>query len=207
MVDYFTAKELISLEYLIISASIGNTGICTNVARSGGALYPTTDALSGYIESGGTDTDQLKRAYIDELKITKNILYDLIIKPILLYRHNIVLVCQEREDIYIDIMTEYLRKEFALPCIDLNRLFTTGETDIFYIDRKLVQNNTVELKREAVRNLRQRMESHPGGKIDMIYNHMNRDDKIKKLRELGVHVKKSDYDRLNDLLEEAWLEE
>lgn len=205
MIDYFTTNELLSLQYLVLSAGIHNSGLVSNVVKIND-LYPTTEIASGYIDYG--DKDLFRKSYTEELKDTKNILYRTVLRPIVKFHHNIVLISKDGvEEFYLEVMADYLRKQFGMPTIDLNQLFTEGETDVFYIDRQTVHNNTVDIARDVVRMERRDLESTIDGRIKLIRDIMNKDEKLKKLKELGIRVKKSDRDDLDRLLMEAWLED
>jgi hypothetical protein len=203
MIDYFTAEELQEMKYLIISSSLHAQRLVTN-ANSSGELYPSAEAVTGYIET--EDLNVFRKTYLGELRQWgKNVAYVNIIKPILKYHHNIVLMCIEEEDYFMDVLVDYLAKTFNLHCVDLNELFTKGESDVFHLDRKSIHNNCVELRREVVRIKRADMESHQAGRYKLITEKFNKKDKIKKLKELGVRVGKDDHKSLDELLVEVWI--
>jgi hypothetical protein len=201
MIDYFTREELVGLQYLIISGPIRNQGTAENVARCND-LYPTSEIVSDYVQL--EDMKVLHKAYYKELKQTENIVYRAIIEPILRHHHNIVIVCKEREDMYIDVLCDFLKKEFNMQTIDLNRLFKEGETDIFFIDRDSVNNKSVELKRTVVRDKIRAMEQTEDGRAKLL-SMMSKDDKLDKLKELGIKVNKSDKKDLDELLRLEWV--
>ena len=201
MIDYFTREELISLQYLIISASIRNQGTIDNVSRVSD-LYPSSDLLSDYIQL--EDKKVLYKAFYKELKQIQNIVYASIIMPIIMHHHNIVLICNEREDIYIDVLCDFLKKEFNMSTVDLNRLFKEGETDIFSIDRDSVKNKSVELNRMVVRDKIRSYEQSEGGR-EKLLKMMSKEDKLKKLKELGIKVNESDKKDIDELLRLEWV--
>ena len=141
--------------------------------------------------------------YYRELHDTENIVYRMIVDPILSHQHNIILMASESEDLYIDVLCDFLNKEFGMKVIDLNMLFKTGETDLFIIDKKLVRNNSVELKRKVVRERIKSAEKTEAGRAKLL-SLMSKDDKIKKLKELGIQVDK-DKDDLTELLRLEWV--
>ena len=201
MIDYFTRDELMGLSYLIMSGPIRNQGTAPNVAKCN-YLYPSSDIISDYVQL--EDKKILYKTYYRELKKMNNDVYTLIIEPILMHRHNIVLVCTEREDMYIDILCDFLKKEFNIETIDLNRLFKEGETDIFFIDRDLVKNKSVELKRMAVKEKIKSLEQTEDGRAKLL-SMMSKEDKLEKLQELGIKVNESDKKDLDELLRLEWV--
>ena len=203
MIDYFTADELSNMHYLIISAGVKNRGLLENVAKNN-YLYPTSETVADYVSYG--DMDLLRKTYGGELKESENSLYGTIIEPILKYHHNIVLVCTESEDPYIDVLVEYLDKEFAMKTVDLNELFVVGETSILYLDRKLIHDNVVEITRSVAREQYRSMASSDDGRLNLI-EMMSKSEKIKKLKELGVRVGNMGNKELTVLLTETWVGE
>lgn len=200
MIDYFTKEELANLSYLLISAKMRNQGTAPNVVKCND-LYPSSDILSNYIQL--EDRKLFHKMYYKELQDTENIVYRMIVDPILLHHHNIVLMSSESEDLYIDVLCDFLNKEFGMKVIDLDMLFKTGETDLFIIDKKLVRNNSVELKRKVVRERIRSAEKTEEGRAKLL-SLMSKDDKIKKLKELGIRVDKNK-DDLTELLRLEWV--
>jgi hypothetical protein len=74
---------------------------------------------------------------------------------------------------------------------------------LFIIDKKLVRNNSVELKRKVVRERIKSAEKTEAGRAKLL-SLMSKDDKIKKLKELGIQVDK-DKDDLTELLRLEWV--
>jgi len=204
MIDYFTREELLNIHYLIIgSTKMPHQRLSIQVVRAPADMYPTVDILNDLFTYGNEAL--FRKEYYRELRQSRNTLFVNIIQPILKYNHNILLIGMEYEDIHTDVITEYLEKEFNLPCTDLNRLFLEGETDIFYIDKKDVQKKTKEILQEVLQEQFKSLESSAIGREKLI-GRMSKREKIKKLEELGVKVQKSDYENLDELLVEvgAW---
>lgn len=209
MIDYFTAEELSDLQYLIISAGIRRgddrhildaRGILANVVKVND-LYPTTELIADYGAYG--DIQLFRKSYFHELHQTENIIYRSIIGPILHYHHNMVIICKEDEDYFIDVLVQYLNKEFAMKTIDLNELFINGETSIFYIDKKQVHDHCVQLTRTAAKEQYMSLSSTKDGR-EYLIDKMDKDTKIKKLKELGVTVGKIGNKEATQLLIETW---
>jgi hypothetical protein len=203
MIDYFTTDELVSLSYLIISASIRNQGASPNVVKCND-LYPSSEEISNYIQL--EDKKLLHKGYYKELKEMQNTVYNAIIEPILRHHHNIILLYNETEDVYIDILCDFLKEEFNMDTIDLNKLFKEGETDIFFIDKHSVKNKCVDLNRAVVKEKITAMEQTEGGRAKLL-SMMSKDEKLKKLQELGIKINKSDKKDLDELLRLEWVNE
>lgn len=201
MIDYFTREELSELQYLIISSPIRNQGTAPNVVKCND-LYPSSEEISNYAQLG--DRKLFHKSYYRELKEMENILYVRIIEPILRHHHNIVLMCTEEEDLYIDVLCDFLKKEFNMQTVDLNRLFKEGETDIFFIDKASVKNKSVELKRNAVKEKIKTLEQTEDGRAKLL-SMMSKEEKLDKLRELGIRVNESDKKDLTELLRLEWV--
>lgn len=202
MIDYFTQEELTNLQYLIISASVRNQGTSPNVVKVNDLFPSTNGVIIPYVELG--DKKLMHKMYYKELKDMDNIIYSAIIDPILRHHHNIVLLCDENEDVYMDVVCDYLEKSFGMKVIDLNRLFKEGETDIFFIDKSEIKNKSVELKRSAVMSQIESLEKSASGR-EKLLGLMNKEDKLKKLKELGINVNKSDNKHLTELLRIEWV--
>lgn len=203
MIDYFTSEEITSMEYAIISAGIPNQGLATNVVKCI-SLYPTYETTKAYAEL--QDDDILKRMYLDELKHSEFLMYKSFVAPVLDH-HNIVIVCRKKENIYIDILTNYLEKKFSLQCIDLNQLFISGRVGPLYIDRKEIHNNSVKLVRTAVEKEREVYEATKEGRARLLSN-MNEKDKIRLLKKYsGIQLRKDERHKLDEILTEEWVED
>jgi len=205
MLDYFTMEELSSFKYQVVSVSVRCGSLLLDQAQKPGYIYPSFEAIEQLTDTG--DTDLFRRTFTEELKKVKNDIYQAILQPIIQYHHNILIVYDDSEELYLDVIVDFLAKRYHLPCIDLNRLFTEGETDIFYLDRREIHNRSVRIAREATADLVRAKSSTFDGRMDLLYNHMSKKDKLDKLDSLGVKVDRADLDHLNDLLVEAWVNE
>ena len=151
------------------------------------------------------DIDALRKVYTEYLKKIDNLLY-LIFVDTVLNHHNICIICCERENYYIDILVEYLKKKFALECIDLNKLFTEGRVGKIYIDRDEIHNRAVDIRRAAGDEMIEQDKMTPGGRLRLL-NKMSRKQKIRKLAELGIHINESEYDQIDEMLIKEWVED
>lgn len=205
MIDYFTADELTSLQYAVISAGIAVNGSERENVVKLNMLYPSSEITSRYLDDENEDI--LRKTYTSELKTCDHQIFIDIVQPIVTHYHNIVLINLEKEDVYTDVLVEYIKKEFGMSCIDLNELFTEGETELYFIDRKDIRDRNVKLARSIAKAQLEGYESNDQGRLHLIKNVMSDKDKIAKLKELGVkRLKRDDLDRLDELLIETWLD-
>lgn len=204
MIDYFTNDELLSFQYAILSAGIAVHGSEKENVVKYQLIYPSQEICESFLNDH--DTDILRRTYREELKWIINEIFVNFVKPIVEFHHNIILVNLEKEDPYTDVLVEFIFDRLGLPCIDLNELFTTGETELFRIDRRELHDRNVKLSRNIAKQELQGYESTDEGKLHLIRNVMTEKQKLAKLKELDVgKLKESDLDRLDELLIEAWL--
>ena len=202
-IDHFTRDELASFQYLII-------GTLTNQGRAPigsivklNDLIPPIDIQTGFAASG--DRDMLRKEYSKVLDECKSILYKAFINPII-FHNNIVIICKQAENPYVDVIVEYLKKNFKLECIDLNELFTTGRVGPIYIDRGEIHNKAVDIRKEALINQYKALETTRDGRLKLL-NNMNTKNKMKKLKSIGINVTKADIKDLDKLLIESWVED
>ncbi len=207
MIDHFTSDELIQMTYLIISAKVINGGTCKNVKKIN-ELYPTTEVVNAYAEY--EDDKILEKMYLDVLSPTNksegnyisNKIYTNIIQP-LLNHEDVVLICDEKENPYLDVLCKFLDKKFSIEVIDLNKLFTEGHIGAIYIDRKEISDKAVPICRQALKDMYHSLESTRDGR-EKILARMSRKDKLRKLKELGIKVTSADKN-LDKLLVDAWV--
>lgn len=201
-IDHFTRDELAHFQYAIISAGIKNQGKCENIVKIS-ILFPSMDIQRAFIDY--QDKSIIKKMYFKELDETKNEMYGLFVNPILQHQ-DILIICTESENVYIDILLEYLKKNFELDCIDLNELFTKGRVGSVYIDRDAIHNKAVDVRRTVGKIQIEALESTSDGRLKLL-NLMGVKDKMKKLKDLGIMVNKSDIKDLDKLLIEGWVED
>ena len=211
MIDHFSYDDLMSMQYCIISAAIPNGGRMANVVKMSD-LYPTVEATIAWADTH--DKELLKQMYIDEL--TKKLdnretnpfltsMYQCFVKP-LLDHYNVLIICDELENPYIDLLAEYVKKEFAIEIIDLNELFKTGRVGPIYIDRKEIRNKAVDIRRGAVRDEVRTLASSVDGKR-MLISKMSKKKKLKELERYGIKIHPGDDDDIDQILLEEWCAE
>jgi len=210
MIDYFTLEEMYHFQYAIISAGVINGGRVTNVAKIS-QLYPTPEIITAYAEHH--DKKILEKMYFDLLDTSKdkddfmgNNIYKTFVNP-LLQHYDIVIVCKPEENDYIDVLCKFLKKKFFIEVIDLNTLFKEGRVGSIYIDRTEIRDNIVELRRKSVHLERESLETTRDGRLKLIQSIMSKKDKIKKLHDLGIEVRKNDEPNLDRLLIDAWVDD
>jgi hypothetical protein len=201
-IDHFTRDELNHFEYAIISAGIRNQGKCENMAKLS-IIFPSMDIQTAFIDYN--DKTIIRKMYFKELDEMKHDIYRSFINPILQHQ-DILIICTEHENVYIDILVEYLAKNFKLECIDLNELFIKGRIGSVYIDRDAIQNKAVDIRRSVGKVQIEALESTKDGRLKLL-NLMGIKDKMKKLKDLGITVSKSDIKDLDKLLIESWVED
>lgn len=202
-IDHFTREELTTFKYAIIG-SVKNGGREGRVSKVN-ILFPDPDIQSAFIQY--QDKSILRKMYFEQLsKIrTEGKLYETFIGPILNHV-NVVIICYEEENDYVDILVEYLKEKYFIDCIDLNQLFIKGRIGSIYIDREEIKSNAAETKRMAQESLDRALETSMGGRLTLLAE-MSKKAKLKKLKELGIHINRDDMDHLDEILVEAWVED
>lgn len=209
-IDHFTLDELSHFQYAIISAKIRNGMRSANVTKISD-LYPTPEIVTAYAEY--KDKSILEKMYMEMLKPDKtetgndwlsNKIYTVFINP--LVKHvDIVILCDQIENDYVDILCKYLKKSFGIEVIDLNELFIKGRVGEIYIDRKEIWDNAVNIRRSSAKELMQSLECTRDGKLKLL-GMMNKKAKVTKLKELGINVTENDKKNLDKLLIDEWVD-
>lgn len=209
-IDHFTRDDLVHFQYAIISAAILNGNRATNVAKIN-ELYPTTDIILAYEEY--KDKKILEKMYSELILPPKNAksgdywaansIYKTFINP-LMKHHDIVILCDEKENDYIDVLCKLLKKHYSLEVIDLNQLFKEGRVGSIYIDRDEINDKAVDIRRQAGKEMIEAMASTKDGKLRLIQM-WNKKEKIAKLKSLGIKVTQSDMKNLNEILIDEWV--
>lgn len=206
-IDYFTRNELAHCQYVIISAKIANTATCENVVKRNN-IYPTNEIVETY--AAYENKAVLEKMYMDLLKIEgpkdnwlANVIYSTFVNPVINHQ-DVVIVCDKVENDYIDVLCKYLRRDFALECIDLNKLFTEGKVDGIYLDRNKIWDKAVDIRRASGVEMNKALSSTRDGRLGLLAK-MTKKDKVGKLKELGIEVTKRDMGDLDKILMDAWV--
>lgn len=208
-IDYFSRDELSHFQYAIISAKIANNGRELNVTKLNN-LYPTPDIVLSYAEY--KDKKILEKMYTDLLTVHDSndewigeIIYKSFVNP-LIHHHDVVIICDRTENDYIDILCKHLKKNYEIDVINLNQLFSEGKVGPIYIDRDVIWDKAVDIRRTAGKHQIEAMSSTRDGRMKLL-SLWNKKEKITKLKELGIKVNKGDMKELDKLLIDAWVED
>ena len=215
-IDYFTLPDLTNMQYAIISAKISSGGRARNVVKVND-LYPDVDTIMAYEDY--KDKSILKKMYLsminpkdkkfDGIKKASNpysnTIYKVFINP-LMEHYNIMIICDQVENDYIDILCEYLKDEFDIEVIDLNQLFTKGRIGAIYIDREKIRNKAVDIRRAALKEQVISMASTREGKEKLI-SKMSKKEKMRNLKKYGITITARDKDKIDQILLDEWCAE
>mgnify|MGYP001643937319 FL=1 len=204
MVDFFTVEEITACNYIILGTIPNNGRSSSNVVKLN-ELYPETDTLLKYEETHNTDI--LRGEYLEHLKEphVQNLIYESFLNNVLNHV-SIVLLSRADENFWVDILIEYLKDEYHVETIDLNELFKTGQVGPIRIDYDEIHNRSVDVRRQAGKEMIRSLESTRGGR-EKLLGMMDSKEKIRKCKDLGIKVTKADINNLDEILMEAWVEE
>lgn len=200
-IDYFELEEIRLFYYIILSAKINNEKGNSKVGKLW-ELYPSTDLILTLEEN--VTYERFKKEYYGELDEAKGNIYSSILAPILHHNHSFMLIYSEKEQIIADVFCEYLEDKFKLKCINFDKLFTDGETDVFYIDKDKIHDHSVEISRDAAKRKIQILETTRDGRQRLL-SMMNKKDMKHKLKELGLNTNNLSDSDLIKLLDENWV--
>ena len=212
-IDHFTRNEIMSMGFLIVSAGVqhpqnrkwqnGMTlqGESTGTTLKINELYPEDEVQELYFRF--KTKDSIRELYFDQLKRFNYLFYNAIVSPILQYQ-NRTLICKMRENDYVDIIIEYIKKTFSIDCVDLNELFSTGRCGEIYIDRDEIHNKVVPLARKVFKDKREEQNMTEGGRLVSL-GEMSKKEKLKLLKKLGIRVGEHEHDQIDELLMESWV--
>ena len=218
MIDYFTREELLHCQYALVAATIGHQGGSDQV-KGFSVLYPNLDVIDNFTEHANVEL--AKKEYLDYLFPKKkdmnkdeihddpywayDMLYRTFIAPLQLH-HDIVLVHDDPVKIYMDALCDAMYEKFKVKFINLDTLFETGRIGPIYLDVKKVLKDIKPMIKKRTREEIKSMESSEEGRSYLLAR-MNLQEKIKKLKKLGIQISKKDItdDKLDKLLTDAWV--
>ena len=212
-IDHFTAEELAHFQYAIVSAVIKNNSRVSNVVRIND-LYPLAEIVMAYSECN--DKSIMEKMYMDYLcpnnsndnimdkKSMDYLFYKTFVNPLILHT-DIMIVCDMKENDYIDVICKVLQKQYLIDVIDLNKLFTEGRVGSIYIDRDAIWDKAVDIRIEAGKDQLRALESTSDGRLMILQRMMKKKDKIKKIKELGINVTENKEEDLDKILMDAWV--
>ena len=209
-IDFFTLDELYQFQYVIISAKVACSNTCLNCAKCND-LYPDVETIEEYNTTGSKTV--LEKMYFDMLTPKKGqdvgpgrysiLLYQLFVDP-LEKHYNMMIVCDESENDYIDVLCKYLKKKFAIEAIDLNELFTKGHVGPIYIDFDQIHDKAVDIRRAAVKEEQRSLSQTRDGKAKIIAERMSKKEKMKMLKNYGVTLNEDTKKDMDSILLEEW---
>ena len=206
-IDYFTADELMAFQYAILSASIQSHGKSMNVNKIN-YFYPESSVQSEWLEYHNKEV--LEKHYMNDLKEVNSgdprMIYQTFLDP-LLKHYDIMILCDKTENDYIDVLCKFLKKEFYIEVIDLNKLFSTGRVGAIYIDRDKIHDKAVDVRRYAAKQTRLSLMKTKDGRLKLVEKLMNEKEKHKLLTQLGIKNKGLSEKEMNELLMDSWVED
>jgi len=218
MIDYFTREELLHCQYALVAATIGHQG-GSNQVKGFNMFYPNLDIIDNFSDHG--DAELAKKEYLeylfpkqkdmkkDELHDDRYWAYDIIyrtfVSPLKLH-HDIILVYDDPVEMYMDVLCDAIYEKFKVKFINLDTLFKTGRVGPIYLDIKKVFKDTKPMMNKITLEEIKVMESSEEGRSYLVAR-MNTQEKIKKLKKLGIKVSKNDIkdDNLDKILKDAWI--
>lgn len=213
-IDYLSLQDLTNMQYAVISSKMSVSGRALNVSKVN-QLYPDIDTICAWADY--KDKDLLRKMYFgmlslkdekldkDESNEFHNCIYQVFINP-LLEHYNIMIVCDKEENVFIDLLCEYLKENFYIEVIDLNELFTKGRIGHIYIDRDEIRDKAVDIRRAALKEQIRNMASTREGKAALI-SKMSDKEKKKQLKKYGVKLRDNEMEDIDEILLDEWTEQ
>lgn len=203
-IDYFTAEEISSCNYIIVGTVPNNGRSSTNLVKLN-ELYPEIDTLLKYSETSSMEI--LRGEYLEHLKDPNivTIIYHAFINNVLNHVP-IILICRAEENMFVDILLEHLKDAYHIESINLNELFRVGHIGPIHINYDEIHDRTVDIRRASGKEMIRSYESTKGGRAKLL-TMMDTKYKIKKCKELGIKISKADIKNLDEILMDAWVEE
>lgn len=207
-IDHFTSDDLVHFQYAIVSAKINNGRSVANTVKMN-ELYPSPEIVLEYDEY--KDKNILEKMYFEMLDNgdigkdeSANLFYNVFVNT-LINHYDVMILCDECENDYIDCLVKYLHKKFSIDVIDLNQLFTEGKTNEIYIDRKEIWNKAVDIRRLAGKEMIRTLSQTRDGRLKLLEK-MSTKEKIEKCKEIGINVSKRDKHDLDSILIDEWVD-
>lgn len=134
-------------------------------------------------------------------------LYGDIVRPILKNYHTYLIIYKPEEEHIVSYFSKFLEKEFALPVVDLNKLFEKGETEIVELDRDEIADRCADIAREYTRSDYMSKLRTGEGRLQLL-NIMSKQDMRKQLRTIGIRTNGDESkEELRELLIEGWVKD
>ena len=201
-IDYFTRNEILSFKYLIISAAIINTNKMENVSKCAW-LYPSSEVIENY--TFYKDDEIFKKEFYDELKSTSHMVNQYIVEP-LVEKYNLILICRKQENTIIDTLVHYLKEEYCIDCIDLNKLFSTGSIGEISYDFDKIKEAFNKSHDENMKEHDKELAKSEAGRASLLMR-MPLKERVKKLKELGYNPDKIPKEEIEQILINDWVKD
>lgn len=202
-IDYFTRKELISINYIIISGNIFNTDKMPTVTRQV-SLYPSSELINKYLAN--KNLDLFKQEYFYELDNVDNIIYSNLIKPLINNYEPIFIICRIKENFIIDALIEFIHNKYKIDCIDLNKLFINGELSLIDYDQDKIKKVFKETEARVAKDWINMQKETKEGRKQLIKS-MSDKVKAKLIKKLGYNTNKISKSEYDDILTNDWVNE
>lgn len=202
-IDYFTRKELISINYIIISGNIFNTDKMPTVTRQV-SLYPSSELINKYLAN--KNLDLFKQEYFYELDNVDNIIYSNLIKPLINNHEPIFIICRIKENFIIDALIEFIHNKYKIDCIDLNKLFINGELSLIDYDQDKIKKVFKETEARVAKDWINMQKETKEGRKQLIKS-MSDKVKAKLIKKLGYNTNKISKSEYDDILTNDWVNE
>ena len=200
-IDHFTRVELNSFHYVILSAGIVNTGKAINVVKIN-TLFPDYEIYNDYLQY--KNLERFKENYFNQLEDYKeDVIYRSIISPLIKHK-SLLLICRRMENFIIDVLSEYLLKEFKVDTIDLNHLFINGVINNFNFSLEEFKESCVNFKIDAAKKLVELKEKSPSGRAEL-FAKMDEKDKRNLIKKIGYNPKNLNLEQINSIIKNEWI--
>lgn len=212
MIDFFTKEEILSFIYLNTSVIIPDHESNYSVKL----MYMVPSSDSEYYISEKDDKKMADELYYQQLlngvntpyrgENTRHMWYKYLLGP-LRNHQNVMMMCLRREMHYMDVLCKFIKEEFGVETINLNKLFTEGRVGDLVIDFHEFKDRTKDLRDSwKEHNHQERMIAAQtyDGRLNLMQD-MSKKEKIKQLELIGVSYIPKDEDEIDALLMESWV--
>ena len=209
MIDFFTREEILSFIYIDISVRTPHDQ--SNYSAKVMAFVPSSE--SEFYMAEHSDEKVADDMYYEQLSFglntpdrdqnTRHIWYKFILGP-LRDHANVMLMCLRPEMHYMKTLCKFIKNEFGIDTINLNKLFTDGHVGNLVIDFKELKDRTRDIKTSwKEHNILQRS-MDVNGRRELMKD-MTKKEKIKQLKAVGVSYIPKSEEEIDALLTESWV--
>lgn len=203
-IDYFKREELLDFLYIIVSAGIIHPSgkLSTDKIFKLSSLYPPYDIIS--LRENGYDDKVIKTKYYNYLK-EYSVIYDIVTYATIQHK-NIVIICRNNENYFIDMLCDFIYDKFKLPSINLNSLFTKGKVYVKkYNHNKIIEaikNYEKERKKLFIKNSKANIKSDNLYIKTQAINVMPIKDIKKSLKKFNINTSNMTNEQMREALKE-----